>query len=520
MTVELKAPPARFNFAQYLFQLNARRGSKVAYIDDGGTLTYAELAERSRRFAAAILKLGLHPEERVLLVMLDCREWAIAYLGCLYAGVVPVCVNTVLPPNEHAYMLEHSRARAVITSDALLGKVKEAVALLDADQRAMPIVATGHAGGGALAFDDFMRAEPLAAAADTSVDDIAFWLYSSGSTGRPKGAVHTHGNAYWTIETYAKNVLKLHQDDVVFSAAKFFFAYGLGNSLSFPLAAGATVVVMAERPTTTAVFKRLTEHHVTVFYGVPTLFAGMLADPALPPKRAVALRQCTSAGEALPEKLGNGFKAHFGCDILDGIGSTEMLHIYLSNRFDDVRYGTTGKPVPGYELSLRDESGAPVADGEVGDLYINGPSSALMYWTDRARSSATFQGVWTKSGDKYVVEGGYYRYCGRSDDMIKVSGQYVSPAEVEGVLVSHDSVLEAAVIEVNDANGLTRCKGFVVLKKGVAASPEHEQVLRDYVKSKLAPHKAPRAIEFVAELPKTATGKIQRFRLRERERAA
>jgi benzoate-CoA ligase len=222
----------------------------------------------------------------------------------------------------------------------------------------------------------------------------------------------------------------------------------------------------------------------------------------------------------LPEKPGHGFREHFGCAILDGIGSTAMLHIYLSNRFDDVRDGTTGKPVPGYELSLRDEKGNPVADGEIGDLYINGPSSALMYWTDRARSSATFQGVWTRSGDKYVVEDGYYRYCGRSDDMIKVSGQYVSPAEVEGVLVSHDSVLEAAVIEVTDTDGLTRCKGFVVLKKGVAASPEHEQVLREFVKSRLAPHKAPRSIEFVPELPKTATGKIQRFRLRERERAA
>lgn len=519
MTPELKAPPARFNFAQYLFQLNEKRGAKVAYIDDGGTLTYAELADRSRRFAAAIRKLGVHPEERVLLAMLDCKEWAITYLGCLYAGVVPVCVNTVLPPNEHAYMLEHSRARAVITSDALLDEMRKAIALLDTEQRAMPIVSVGQAAG-ATAFDAFIRTEPLAAAADTAADDIAFWLYSSGSTGRPKGAVHTHGNAYWTIETYARNVLKLREDDVVFSAAKFFFAYGLGNALSFPLAAGATVVVMAERPTTAAVFKRLTEHRVTVFYGVPTLFANMLADPALPARGAVAMRECTSAGEALPEKLGNGFKRHFGCDILDGIGSTEMLHIFLSNRLGDVRYGTTGKPVPGYELSLRDEQGKEVPDGEIGDLYIKGPSSALMYWTDRARSSATFQGVWTKSGDKYVVEDGYYRYCGRSDDMIKVSGQYVSPAEVEGVLMSHDSVLEAAVIEVRDASGLTRCKGFVVLKQGAPKTADEEQVLRDYVKSKLAPHKAPRTIEFIAELPKTATGKIQRFRLRDREQAA
>ncbi|HEX7382533.1 MAG TPA: benzoate-CoA ligase family protein [Nevskiaceae bacterium] len=516
---QLVAPPERFNFAQWLFTLNAGRGGKPAYLDDGGTLNYAQLEAQSRRFAAALYKLGVHREERVLIAMLDCREWPIAYLGCLYAGVVPVCVNTLLPANEYAHMIDHSRSQAVFTSPALLEKVQEALG--ESAAKTLPTIVTGSkVAKPCVRFDDFLDVAPLAAAADTYADDIAFWLYSSGSTGRPKAVVHSHGNLYWTNETYGKNVLKLREDDVVFSAAKFFFAYGFGNAVTFPLAVGATVVVMAERPTPAAIFKRLTERKVTVYYGVPTLFASMLADPAIPPRSAVALRLCTSAGEPLPEQIGLRFKEHFGADILDGIGSTEMLHIFICNRAEDVRYGTTGTPVPGYEISLRDEDGKPVADGEIGDLYIKGPSAPLMYWRDTARSRATFQGVWTKAGDKYLRDAqGYYVYCGRSDDMLKVSGQYVSPAEVEATLVGNDAVLEAAVIGVENAQGLMRTKAFVVLKQGVEGSEALRQQLHDYVKTQLTPHKAPKQLEFVAELPKTATGKIQRFRLRERERA-
>lgn len=512
----LTAPPERFNFAQYLIDLNRERGDKLAYIDDDGTLSYGQLADHSRRFAAALRGLDIHREERVLLVMLDCREWAIAYLGSLYAGVVPVCVNTLLPPNEHAYMLKHCGARAVFTSAALYEHVR--AALETASATSVPVVAVGAASESVIPFKEFTAADPLPNPADTSADDIAFWLYSSGSTGRPKAAVHTHANAYWTIETYGRTVLKLHADDVVFSAAKLFFAYGLGNALTFPLAVGATVVLMPGRPTPAAIFSHLLKHHVTVFYGVPTLFSSMLADPNRPSRESVSMRLCTSAGEPLPEEIGKRFKAQFGCDILDGIGSTEMLHIFICNRADDVRYGTTGTPVPGYEISLRHEDGSPVADGEIGDLYINGPSAALMYWTDRARSRATFQGAWTKAGDKYIRDAqGYYHYCGRSDDMLKVSGQYVSPAEVESTLISHDMVLEAAVIGVANSEGLMKTKAFVVLKPAVVGSSDLEHQLHDYIKSKLAPHKAPGQIEFLAELPKTATGKIQRFRLRERE---
>jgi benzoate-CoA ligase len=303
---------------------------------------------------------------------------------------------------------------------------------------------------------------------------------------------------------------------VCFSAAKLYFAYGLGNALSFPLSVGATTLLMAERPTPDAVFKRWTGGvKPTVFYGAPTGFAGMLASPQLPAREQVALRLVSSAGEALPAEIGERFKRHFGVDIVDGIGSTEMLHIFLSNQPGKVRYGSTGWPVPGYDIELRGDDGQPVADGEPGDLYIRGPSAAMMYWGNRAKTRETFQGGWTKSGDKYLRNAdGSYTYGGRSDDMLKVSGIYVSPFEVEATLVQHPAVLEAAVIGVIDAEGLTKTKAFVVLKPGGAAD---EAELKAFVKDKLAAYKYPRQIAFVSELPKTATGKIQRFKLREQE---
>jgi benzoate-CoA ligase len=333
--------------------------------------------------------------------------------------------------------------------------------------------------------------------------------------------VHTHANPYWTAELYGRPVLGLTEDDLCFSAAKLFFAYGLGNALTFPLSVGATVLLMAERPTPDAIFKRWTERKPTVFFGAPTGYAGMLASPKLPARNEVALRLCSSAGEALPREIGERFTAHYGCEIIDGIGSTEMLHIFISNAPGDVRYGTSGKPVPGYAIEIRDEAGRPIdAPNQIGDLYIRGPSSALMYWQDRAKSDSTFQGGWTRSGDKYERDAdGYYVYSGRSDDMLKVSGQYVSPFEVEATLVQHPAVLEAALIGVSDEQGLTRPKAYVVLKQVDAAGDALAEELKQFVKAKLAPHKYPRQLEFVAELPKTATGKIQRFRLREMEQS-
>ncbi|WP_295685306.1 benzoate-CoA ligase family protein [uncultured Nevskia sp.] len=517
----IERPPEQFNFAAHLLALNASRAAKTAYIDDSRTMSYGELASRVRRFAAALPALGLRREERVLLVMQDCVDWPIAFLGCLYAGVVPVAVNTLLPAADYAWMISHSGARAVFTSMNLLPTVQAALAasgplpvfVSDADAAALP------AGSQPFAMLSDQGDEAITAAT-THRDDIAFWLYSSGSTGKPKGTVHTQGNLFMTTATYGRHVLKLDESDVTFSAAKLFFAYGLGNALSFPLSVGATVVLLGSRPTAEAVFDKLTRHQPTVFFGVPTLYALMLASPALPARDALRLRRCTSAGEALPKDVGERFTAHYGAPILDGIGSTEMLHIYLSNSDEGLRYGSSGKPVPGYEIRLINEDGLPSADGETGELQVRGDSAALMYWTNRDKSRATFIGDWLKSGDKYVRDAeGWYTYSGRADDMLKVSGQYVSPFEIESGLMAHGAVLEAAVIGTLDAEGLTRCKAFVVLKDGHARSPDLCSELRSFLKARLAPHKVPRDLVLIDELPKTPTGKIQRYKLREREAA-
>ncbi|AGW94535.1 benzoate-CoA ligase family protein [Cupriavidus sp. DF5525] len=515
--VPVQPPGTSFNFAAHLLGCNAGRTGKAAYIDDDGQLTYGELAQRVRRLAAALLDAGIRREERVLLLMHDCTDWPVCFLGAMYAGIVPVAVNTLLTADDYAYMLQHSRAQAVLVSAALLPLLQDALARPGHEVGKVFVSrARGPLPDGMVALDTVLATQtPLSAPAATSPDDPGFWLYSSGSTGQPKGVVHSHGNPYWTAALYAGPVLGLQEQDICFSAAKLYFAYGLGNGLSFPLSVGATVVLMAERPTPEANFRRWREQKPTVFFGAPTGYAGMLASPALPARDEVALRLCSSAGEALPADIGQRFTAHFGCEIIDGIGSTEMLHIFLSNRPGQVRYGTTGWPVPGYTIELRDEEGRPVPDGEIGDLYIQGPSAAMMYWANREKSRETFHRGWTKSGDKYVRNpDGTYSYAGRSDDMLKVSGIYVSPFEVEATLVQHPAVLEAAVIGVPDPEGLVKTKAFVVLKAGAQLG---DGELKAFVKERLAAYKYPRAIEFVDALPKTATGKIQRFVLRERE---
>ncbi len=524
---DLPPPPERFNLAAHWLQANAGHPERAAFIDDHGVLRYGELDERVRRMAAALRALGLRREERVLLLMLDGNHWPVAFLGALHAGIVPVAVNTLLTADDYAYLLEHSRAQAALVSGALLPVLNAALVKADHEvQRVVVSLPVAPLHPSEVEFESFLAAQPPAPrAARTGPDDPGFWLYSSGSTGRPKGAVHAQASAWWTAELYGRRVLGLRKDDLCFSAAKLFFAYGLGNALSFPLAVGATTLLMAGRPTPEAVFQRLRGatapqqgRRPTLFFGAPTGYAGMLAHPALPARGEVALRLCSSAGEALPAELGQRWRERFGVDILDGIGSTEMLHIFLSNAPGRVRDGSSGWPVPGYRVELRGDDGGPVPDGEPGDLYIAGPSAALMYWGNRAKSRETFQGGWVKSGDKYLrnADDGSYTYGGRGDDMLKVSGIWVSPFEIEATLVQHPAVLEAAVIGVEDAEGLTKTKAFVVLKPGGAAD---EAELKAFVKDRLAPYKYPRQISFVAELPKTATGKIQRFRLREQERA-
>jgi benzoate-CoA ligase len=508
--------PRDYNAAHDLVERNLREGraGKLAYIDDEGRYTYAQLAERVNRAANALRSLGLGMEERVMLAHLDTIDFPAVFLGAIKAGIVPVAANTLLTTADYSFMLRDSRVRALIVSEPLLPVFQP---LLGEMPWLRHVIVSGRDPHGHLHLQLLMAAGSTGFdPAPTVCDDACFWLYSSGSTGTPKGAVHVHSSLVQTAELYAKPILGIRESDVVFSAAKLFFAYGLGNALTFPLAVGATAVLMAERPTPAAVFKRLKEHRPTIFYGVPTLYGALLASPDLPRRDEIALRVCTSAGEALPADLGRRWNEHFGIEVLDGIGSTEMLHIFLSNSPGQVRYGTTGKPVPGYRIRLVDEHGDDVPDGELGELQINGPSSATHYWNNREKSLATFAGPWTRAGDKYSRDAdGYYTYGGRSDDMLKVSGMFVSPFEVEAALLSHPDVLEAAVVGATDEHDLVKPRAFVVTKQGIDPTPALAEALKAHVKDRLAPYKYPRWVEFVAELPKTATGKIQRFKLRQ-----
>jgi benzoate-CoA ligase len=519
-TDKVAAPGEVFNYAQHLLELNRQRADKTAYIDDQGKLSYGELDTDARSLGAALLAAGVHREERVLLLMHDCNDWPLSFLGAIYAGIVPVAVNTLLTADDYLYMLQHSRARAALVSAALLPVLEEAMDKGSHEVSKVIVSRPGEAlAPGAQSLEDCLQQhEPLRHPATTNRDEPAFWLYSSGSTGKPKGTVHSHANPHWTTELYGKGVMGITENDICFSAAKLFFAYGLGNALTFPMTVGATSLLFGGRPTPDAIYQRLIEHRPTIFFGAPTGYAGMLAYPDLPSRDQLALRLAVSAGEALPADLAQRFTDHFGVDVIDGIGSTEMLHIYISNQPGNVQYGSSGFPVPGYDIELRADDGQPVADGEIGDLYVRGPSAAIMYWNNREKSRDTFQGEWTKSGDKYLRnENGSYTCSGRSDDMLRVSGMYVSPFEVEATLMEHPAVLESAVIGKADEDGLIKSKAFVVLAEGKPAS---EDELKAFVKDRLAPFKYPRFIEFVDELPKTATGKIQRFRLREREAGA
>jgi len=507
--------PRRYNAAHDLIERNlaAGRGAKLAYIDDAGRYTYADLAECVNRAANALAGLGLGLEDRVMLCHLDTFDWPAVFLGAIKDGIVPIAVNTLLTAADYEFMLNDSRAKALVVSEALWPQFESILAHCP---QVRHVIVSGANARGRLRLQDLLgKAGRSFATAPTSCDDPCFWLYSSGSTGTPKGTVHIQSSMIYTAELYARPVLGLRESDLVFSAAKLFFAYGLGNGLSFPLAVGATTVLMAERPTPASVFKRLKEHRPTIFYGVPTLYAALLAAPELPQRTELNLRVCTSAGEALPADIGRRWTEHLGVEILDGIGSTEMLHIFLSNRPGEVRYGTSGKAVPGYRLRIVNETGADAALNEVGDLLVSGPSAATGYWNNRERTRSTFMGEWTRTGDKYTLDkDGYYTYGGRSDDMLKVGGIYVSPFEVEAALLTHPDVLEVAVIGVPDDQQLIKPKAYVVTKQGVQTTPALAETLKQHVKDRLAPYKYPRWVEFVAELPKTATGKIQRFKLR------
>ena len=544
--------PREYNAAVEFIDANLAKGraEKTAFIDASGGFTYGELAERVNRAGNALRALGAGMETRVLMCVLDDIDFPAVFWGAIKAGCVPVPINTLLTSDDYAHLLRDSRARIVVVSDALLDRfapaladrphVEQVVIAGDEGRGGTPTPAriesgvtpaetaradsadrTGlsavTAGPGRHRLSDLLAgASPHLDPAPTTRDDVAFWLYTSGSTGTPKGSMHLHRDLVVTAVHYGVGTLGIREDDLVYSAAKLFFAYGLGNGMTFPFYVGATAVVLAGRPTPDAVMAVLREHRPTIFYGVPTLYGAMLALPAdATGDGASRLRLAVSAGEALPAEIGAAWEERFGAPILDGLGSTEMLHIFLSNRRGDVRYGTSGTAVPGYRLRLVAETGEPAAPGEIGELWVSGDSSAVAYWNQREKSLDTFHGPWTRTGDKYVVDGeGRYHYCGRTDDMLKVGGQWVSPFEVESALLGHEAVLEAAVVGAEDERGLVKPKAFVVPREGVETDEAFAAALKEFVKDRLAPFKYPRWIEFAADLPKTATGKIQRFRLR------
>ncbi|WP_315801606.1 benzoate-CoA ligase family protein [Bradyrhizobium sp. SZCCHNS3002] len=505
-----------YNAVSWLLDRNveAGRGDKLAYTDTVSELTYRGLQQQTCRVANMLRRLGVRREERVAMIMLDTVDFPAVFLGAMRAGIVPVPLNTLLTSEQYAYVLADCRARVLFVSEALYPVVKDIVGRMpDLD---CVVVSGANAFGHKLLTEELARESDQFDTVATHEDEPAFWLYSSGSTGMPKGVRHLHGNLAATAETYASQVLGIRESDVCLSAAKLFFAYGLGNALTFPLSVGATTILNSERPTPALMFKLLNRYNPTIFYGVPTLFAAMLHDESLRHEKAGnALRICTSAGEALPESVGNAWKARFGVDILDGVGSTELLHIFLSNVPGDIKYGSSGRPVPGYQVRLVNEAGEGVPDGEVGEMLVHAPSAGEGYWNQRHKTRSTFEGYWTRTGDKYVRDAdGRYTFCGRSDDMFKVSGIWVSPFEVESALITHPSVLEAAVVPEADPEGLLKPKAYVVLRPSVDRSTLHE-ALKEHVKQKIGPWKYPRWIEVVESLPKTATGKIQRFKLRE-----
>ncbi|WP_207061365.1 benzoate-CoA ligase family protein [Motiliproteus sp. SC1-56] len=504
-----------YNAADYFVDRNVRegRGGKTAVICEGRQLTYGEIQAGVNRFGNLLKSLDVRLEERVALLLLDTEVFPQAFFGAIKTGAVPVCLNTLMRAKDYRYFLNDSRARVLVIDAALKAE-------FDAIEGPLPflehvVVANGAAEAGEIALDEAMACQPdILETAPTTRDDACFWLYSSGTTGQPKGTVHLQHDMVVAAETFGQQILNIQEDDICFSAAKLFFAYGLGNGLYFPFSVGATAVYHPGRPAPDAVYEVIERHNPTLFFGVPTLYAQMLEHKT---GKLNGVRLGVSAGESLPADIFRRWRERFGVEIVDGIGSTEMTHIFITNRPGECRPGSTGRTVPGYDARIVDEQMNDLPCGEVGTLLVKGDSAAACYWNKHEKTKTTMLGEWHNTGDKfYRDEDGYFYYAGRSDDMLKISGIWVSPIEVEGCIIAHPAVLECAVVPCTDSDGLVKPKAYVVLSGNWPASPELEQAIKDHVKSSLAPYKYPRWVSFVDTLPKTPTGKIKRFELKRR----
>jgi benzoate-CoA ligase len=493
--------------------LDAGRGDKPAIrTPDGVDLTYAQLAERVAGVGNLLKDLGVQPEQRVLLVLDDTPAFPAAFLGAMRIGAVPVPVNPLDKPEHFRHYLRDSEARVAIADAALMPAIVEA----RGDGNAILIVANGEAEG-AMPLEEAMAELPAELdPVDSHRDDPAFWLYSSGSTGLPKGVVHLHHDIAYTCGTYAREILQITEADVCYSTTKLFHAYGLGNGLSFPYSVGATTVLASGRSNPVRALELAERFKPTLFFSVPALYRAMLDQPAAD---LASVRMCVSAAEPLHASIEERWEERYGVPIVDGIGSTEMLHIYCSNRFGDLRRGTSGKPVRGYEMKLLDLDGKPAAAGESGQLFVRGDSCAAYYWHQHEKTKRCMVGEWFATGDRYRVDGdGYYVYEGRMDDMLKIGGLWVSPTDMETALMQHPGVSEAVVIGV-EVDEVSRIKAVVIVAEGQEPGDALADVLRGWCKERLRRYEYPHVVEFVDELPRTVTGKVQRFKLRERAAA-